>query len=274
MYDAHKRAGERFRELALYCSITYTISWLLWSPYYAAAWFPVTWHANPVFHFAGSIGPLLGAFITEYIVNDTIDAGKIFRRTTLMPLLTALLLPFLIMGLSVLINYLLTGKASVKGLGTSHELPDGSLITFILLNIVVIGLGEEAGWRGFALPRLQYRFNALTSSAMLSVAWAIWHWPLFFYTSSGFYTMTLPGIAGWFFSLVLGSVLLTWLFNWSGGSIMVCAVFHGVMDLVFTAPYSDESIITYNGLLITITGVMVILLFKPAHLSPVKRTTC
>jgi membrane protease YdiL (CAAX protease family) len=206
------------------------------------------------------------------LVGQKPHAGFLINREVLLPAIAAVLLPLAILSISMGITYLTTGVASLKGLGTSGELPDVSFLAFMILNVVIIGIGEEAGWRGFVLPYLQRRFTALTASLLLSIAWAAWHWPLFFYPRSGFYIMTWPGIAGWLFSLALGSVLLTWLFNWSRGSILVCALFHGTMDIVFTAPYANEHITTYNGVLITLAGILAIIVFKPTHLSPTRRT--
>ena len=272
MQNDNTNTGKPWSELAYYFAITYAISWLLWSPYYAGNWFPRSWHTSPFFHFAGALGPCLGAFVVRQSFGQKNQRTRATGRELVLPVLTALLLPFLVLGLSLFISYLSTGRISITGLGKSHELPNISLLPFLLLNVVVIGVGEEAGWRGFALPLLQTRFSALHASLLLSIGWALWHWPLFFYPNSSFYTMTWMGVVGWMFSLVLGSVLLTWLFNWSKGSMLVCAMFHGTMDITFTAPYVDASVTSYNGMLITLTGILVILVFKPTDLSPVKRT--
>jgi membrane protease YdiL (CAAX protease family) len=50
---------------------------------------------------------------------------------------------------------------------------------FIMKFVLDAGLGEELGWRGFLLPRLQARYNALVSSLIVGVVWGLWHLPLF-----------------------------------------------------------------------------------------------
>lgn len=67
----------------------------------------------------------------------------------------------------------------------SEKLPDSAwpeLLMYIVPMFLVIGLinGEELGWRGFALPRLQSKYNALSSSIILGVIWTLFQLPLFF----------------------------------------------------------------------------------------------
>ena len=47
-----------------------------------------------------------------------------------------------------------------------------------LLQLLTSGLGEEPGWRGYLLPRLQAQFTPVRSIWLLGLAWAVWHYPL------------------------------------------------------------------------------------------------
>ena len=105
--------------------------------------------------------------------------------------------------------------------------------SLILVNFFVIlftggPLQEEFGWRGYALPRLQSRFNALVSSIIIGFMWGLWHLPYFFIGTELTYAY---GIIPQIITAILLSILLTWLFNNTGGSILVSLLFHNMFNL-------------------------------------------
>ena len=79
--------------------------------------------------------------------------------------------------------------------------------------------------------------------------------------------MDFAGILGWTFSLLTGCILLTWLYNSSRASILICAVFHSTIDIAFTADFADKTIVNYMGFLITLWGIMTIIILKPKNLA-------
>jgi|GEM_PF-205672 len=79
--------------------------------------------------------------------------------------------------------------------------------------------------------------------------------------------MDAVGIAGWFFSLVTGSVLLTWLYNESRGSILVVALFHAAVAVAFTSDISSQYVVNAAGGLITFWGIVVLVATGPGYLS-------
>lgn len=89
-------------------------------------------------------------------------------------------------------------------------------------------LQEEFGWRGYALDRLQARFNALNSSIVLGFMWGLWHLPFFLIGTDVIY---LYGFVPLLFSDILFAILLTWLYNNTGGSILVALIFHAMFIL-------------------------------------------
>jgi membrane protease YdiL (CAAX protease family) len=89
-------------------------------------------------------------------------------------------------------------------------------------------VNEEPGWRGFALPRLQWRFGPVVGSILLGTLWAGWHLPLFFIHG-------WVNVPVWAFTLMLvtASVLLTWGTNLSSSSILVPMLMHAAFNVSF-----------------------------------------
>jgi len=119
-------------------------------------------------------------------------------------------------------------------------------VSFILTYINVYGwtfalggpLGEEPGWRGFALPRLQQAHGPLVGSLILGVVWAFWHLPLFFvlshYNGAGNSLTDIMRAFSVFVLFLTGvTVLFTWIFNRTGGSLLFVMLAHASMNTAF-----------------------------------------
>jgi membrane protease YdiL (CAAX protease family) len=124
------------------------------------------------------------------------------------------------------------------------------------------GLSEEFGWRGYALPRFQARWNALVSSIVLGVIWAVWHLPLWFLAGS-----SQQGSSFWVFlaNMVLTSVLYTWLFNNAKGSILVAVVFHAISNTLvqmFPEPIAN----LFYWVVLGLTVMFVVAVYGPRTL--------
>lgn len=89
-------------------------------------------------------------------------------------------------------------------------------------------LAEEAGWRGFALPRLQSKHNALLSSLMLGVVWCCWHIPLFFVPGSSQQGIPFPI---YLMLVVTLAIYFTWLYNNTQGSLIITVLAHFSFNL-------------------------------------------
>jgi membrane protease YdiL (CAAX protease family) len=86
--------------------------------------------------------------------------------------------------------------------------------------------GEEIGWRGYALPRLQARHGALAASLLIGVVWAVWHVPKFLTAGSA------QDYSPWLFLIdtVANAVLYTWVFNSTGGSLLMVTLLHASLN--------------------------------------------
>lgn len=99
----------------------------------------------------------------------------------------------------------------------------------------------EPGWRGFLLPRLQQRFSPLLATLFVWFPWALWHAPLDFARGIGRSWMSYLQIRVVFFLSV--AIILTWLYNRSGGNLLAVAIFHAAMNTFpFVLPYAPKAL--------------------------------
>jgi uncharacterized protein len=119
---------------------------------------------------------------------------------------------------------------------SAPSLAFGSLTTVLLVFAVRLvnptdgALGEEPGWRGFALPGLQGSgLSPLVSTLILGVLVSGWHAPLLFLEEGGLRPFMIVGF-------LLGTVAVTfwytWMFNHTGGSVLITLVSHAVQGTI------------------------------------------
>ena len=116
------------------------------------------------------------------------------------------------------------------------------LIPLFVFNVLAGPLGEELGWRGTALPRLLARWSALISSLILGILWWTFHTPGFVLGlfSPGF--TPLGALAG----AIALTVLITWMFTNTGGSLIPGAFMHLSINFVTAASGVSESPLLYS----------------------------
>lgn len=94
----------------------------------------------------------------------------------------------------------------------------------IISTFVNGGMSEEFGWRGYALPRLQARFNALISSVILGIIEGLWHYPLII-IGTWWQGNDVLMLVYWF---IVTDIFRTWIFNNTNGNILATMLFHGM----------------------------------------------
>lgn len=162
-----------------------------------------------------------------------------FRRIGPLWLTIAALLPvaFTVLGASL--------DRAFGGVGASPEAVSLlfssplAFIQFALLLFLVGPLPEELAWRGYALDRLQGRWNALVSSLILGALWTIWHLPLFFIEGTYQHGLGVGTQAFWLYMLdkVPQSLLMTWIYNHTRRSTLTAILFHFMVN--FTGELYD-----------------------------------
>ena len=109
----------------------------------------------------------------------------------------------------------------------------------------VIGgpLGEEPGWRGFALPRLQAQLGPLAATLLLGVLWAGWHFPQFLMPEWADQNggVTAESVSVFVATVMAICVIMTWIFNHTRGSILLVMIAHSEREYVAGHARSDLS---------------------------------
>jgi uncharacterized protein len=156
--------------------------------------------------------------------------------------------------------------------GTPPEVTEpvspGLLFALLILALITGAMGEELGWRGFALPRMQSAMSAFTASVILGTIWGFWHLPLWF-AGLGWEDMSFTLFT---YNCVAISVIMTWICNNTYGNMMLITIMHlsynfgwNLMNLLWQVPM-DQTLI-YQAILLTVYAVVVLIIYGPGRLS-------
>jgi membrane protease YdiL (CAAX protease family) len=120
----------------------------------------------------------------------------------------------------------LVASALTRGFGAPNGITPLP-IDGIKIALFIAVVGEEIGWRGYALPRLMDRFRAVPASLILGALWAIWHLPTFFLPGTAQSHFPFPAYVLYTSSL---SLLFTWFFFHTQGSVLFAWFLHGAVN--------------------------------------------
>lgn len=175
-----------------------------------------------------SFGPLISGIIMSTVTGSGVRAllrsyGRL--RASLGMYLAALIGPPVAIMLGA---FLLRGVSAFQVFSQDGWMAVPYYLLFVIVFLPIGGpLGEEAGWRGFALPRLERRFGVLLASLILGLLWAGWHLMNFFVPEAGTWTGSIPLYLVLMISL---SILHTWVYNRTGESLFMVTLFHATID--------------------------------------------
>jgi membrane protease YdiL (CAAX protease family) len=257
----NRRAGPltvmRRHPLTSFFALAAALSWTVSLPYLLSAWgVPVPASLVGLVIAKQWIGPALAAMVMALTlggwqgVRELRAAGRKWRVPWPW-------YPTILVGAPLL---LLLGIVALVGIpdssGPSPQPNWGAYAGYFVLVFIGVGLPEELGWRGFALPRLQARFGPLTGSVVLGVLWAAWHLAFFLTPDHGGGPHADPvGVVLTFlvFTVMVTamSIVFTYLYNRSGGSVFAAALLHAAID---TAQLTWVPLLLPVGLENTATG--------------------
>jgi membrane protease YdiL (CAAX protease family) len=178
-------------------------------------------------------------------------------------------MPLAVVGLVVGLNVAL--GASVPSLAGI-----GSVTTVLMMFAVRLvnpgdgALGEEPGWRGFALPGLQTTLSPLVSTLILGVLVSVWHVPLLFMEEG----LLQPSIiVGFLLGTVAVTFFYTWLFNHTGGSVLMTLVAHAAQGTITIgalwsagADFAQANLL--NGVVLSVLAIGLVVFDRKAWRAP------
>lgn len=221
--------------LASFFALAYVFAWACWLPLVLTDQTVVAGDGWPT-HVPGLLGPAVAAFVVTARTRGRAGLrdllGRMLRWRVGWQWYAAVAAPVVFYVAVLGVRGAATGTwPSWRDLGSYSGLPAAlGIVGSFAVALVLNGLGEETGWRGFALPLLQRRHGPLVASLLLTLGWAAWHTPLFFTLKSfeGFDAVTLPGFL---FGMACGAVILTWVYNGTGGSVLLVALWHTAYNM-------------------------------------------
>lgn len=218
--------------LVIFFVLAFLLPWLVWGTSIAQE------RGVLGFHIPQSLAFWVGLTLATYIsalISDGWDGVKdLLKRLVrwqVKPVwyVVSLALPGVLAAIAIGAHMALGGSIQIGVL-----LSSGDLLPSLLFQIFFFLITEETAWRGFALPRLQARYTALNASLILGVLWGLWHLPLVFIADS--FQASVP-FTGFVLSAIATTIIFTWVFNHSRGSVLIAAILHAATDV--TIAYSN-----------------------------------
>lgn len=225
----------RRRPLVLFCILTFLFSWGYWGTLLVLG--QRVGPGSNATHLPGLFAPFLSALITAALTEGRTGVRRLLVSCMRFP--TPRLGWILLACSPVLLGIVLFSAAAITGQGLPSSaafntypgtLSHWPLIAVVLLVLLVNGVGEEGGWRGYALPLLTQGRSKFSACLFLTAIWLFWHAPLFALNQS-MAALLRPALLGWALGLAAGSFLLAWLY-WKSQSVLVVALWHTAFNFV------------------------------------------
>lgn len=226
---------------------------------YAISWIAGYWENR----IEGTMQPLWLAFFVMY--GPAVAAIIVLTLTEGRPGLTSLARRLgrwhvswywylIALGLPALLNYLAVALHNV--LPHTSPVSTGNPLDRRVLLFPLYVLGEEIGWRGYALPQLLRRRQAFTASVILGALWALWHLPTFYLP--GNFQVGRPFLL---YALVVTAqaVPYTWMYNRTRGSLLLAVLLHAASNAAAIIPAAIEPL-PQSRMLITVYGLTLCLM--------------
>ena len=237
--------------------IAYAGSWLVVLPYLRSAsgagLLPFDW---PVpFAVSAALAPFAGPFLAAFVMTGVTEGNPGIRRLLGRMVQWRVGLWWYLFALVGIPAITVLGAIALPGVLASFESPSLSLlltypIAFVTALVIGGPLGEEPGWRGFALPRLQRLYGPLGGSLVLGPLWGLWHLPYFWMPEWGTPKESGLDIVWYALAAIALTIVYTWVFNKTKGSLVIVLLVHASNDAffinqLFRAPIVTDSLLPF-----------------------------
>jgi uncharacterized protein len=232
----------RSGSLVVFFLLAFGISWVVWIPTALASYGLISVQIPPgISGLLGAFGPLIATLVATAIYDGKAGFSILFKRMLIWRV--GIQWYLFVLFLPVILSLAKTRIAVVMGSAVPdfsqplfvqlYPLPPELLnsypfimfLPFVFLQQMLFGssMGEEPGWRGYALPRMQTHRNSLRASLLLGLLWSVWHFPLWLTEGHPLSETFL----GWsVLGLMAMAVLFTWVYNNTKGSLLLALLFH------------------------------------------------
>ena len=221
-------AAVRRHPLGAFYLLTFALSWAYWVPDMLAG--------SHLSHFPGLLGPAIAAIVITWLTRGRAglrDLGwRMLRWRVPARWYLAATAPLLVaVAAAAILQLTGAGFPGWAAFGRMPGLPDLGVAAVVAGTLLINGFGEETGWRGFALPSVRRWHAKLQASVLVAIPWTLWHLPTFFLDSGYRGTLNPLVLPGFVFGIFAGAIVLTWLYEGAGCSLLLVALWHTSFNL-------------------------------------------
>jgi len=264
----------RKHPLPLFFWLVFLLSWSVWAPLALDHFSLLPSRLSPgivlVGRLLGTFGPAVSAVLVSFVIGGRpavkalLGQLKKWRVKWTWYAAAGLVFPILLFVIAGIYK-LMPGAGSLP----VQPISAANLVAVAIILLLTV-LGEEIGWRGFALPLMQQRWTALKSSLILGTIHTVWHLP--FWMVLGDLETFGPGywLMSWVWVLAL-TTFITWLMNNTGNSLLIAVLFHWSFNIVCVGFLPITTVIPAYLILILFAWVIVIGVYRLYGRQPLTR---
>ncbi|MFE4764218.1 CPBP family intramembrane glutamic endopeptidase [Bacillus mycoides] len=238
-------------EIKRYVIRTFIFTWILWGLLISLIKLNITTFGTPLAMILFVFGGIMPAIVATSLKKKygSKEEFRVFIKNIVNPRHH-----FVWYVLIVVLAFISCYLPTIFGGATMHKPLYVALLSFPTM--IVGGGFEEIGWRGFLQPALQKKNSAFFSTVIVSVIWAIWHWPLWFIPGTN---QTQRDFIAFIITTIAVSFLLTTIFN-ATKSIFMCLIFHALLNSFWSVYVPNDKVLPAFSTFIF--GIFVFIVYK------------